>query len=312
MTELALPVIIDSDDLARRLQDDRPPQVIFVGDEAAFAHAHIPGAGCLAYASLNHAQPPAAGLLPPMAVLSTVLGDAGIEPQHPVVAYDDSGGGRASRLVWTLNALGHWDAAILDGGLHAWIRAGHASASGLPDHPSAPPYPAALRNPEVVADRAYIEAHRHDPAVCIVDARTSAEYSGADVRAARGGHIPGAVNLDWADNRDPDDGFRLRPAKELEALYRAHGVTPDREIITHCQTHHRSSLSYVVLRHLGFDHVRGLASTMSAATTDPGLSGGITPTRPLLPGPSRIHQEMRPIVAKLCDRIAYIIQRQVG
>ena len=264
MSEADSAVVISSDALAQRLQSATPPRVVFVGDAGAFASGHIPAARRLDFADLNHSEPPVDGLLPDMGVLATVLGDAGIRPDQAVIAYDDSGGGRAARLVWTLNALGHWRAGILDGGLAAWREDGRPLQSGKPAAGgSQAPYPAALRNPEVVADADDILAHLHDPDLCVLDARSPAEYRGEDVRAARGGHIPGAVNVDWAENRDPARGARLRPIEALDALYAARGLRRDQPVIAHCQSHHRSSLSYVVLRHLGFRQVRGYAGSWS-------------------------------------------------
>lgn len=89
----------------------------------------------------------------------------------------------------------------------------------------------------------------------LVDARTPAEYAGKDVRAKRGGHIPGAVNIEWKRNLRPDGTFK--PADELRAMYSAQGVTPDKTVVTYCQTHHRGSHAYFVLRLVGYPRVVG-------------------------------------------------------
>jgi thiosulfate/3-mercaptopyruvate sulfurtransferase len=65
------------------------------------------------------------------------------------------------------------------------------------------------------------------PNVVIVDARSPAEYSGFDVRAKRGGHIPGTLNIDWVRNITNDDLKTFKPAAELRKIYEAAGVTPD-------------------------------------------------------------------------------------
>ena len=74
-------------------------------------------------------------------------------------------------------------------------------------------------------------------------------------RAKRGGHIPGAVNIDWRQNLRPD--WTFKPLEELRAMYLAKGVTPDKTVVTYCQTHHRASHTYFVLRLLGYSRLVG-------------------------------------------------------
>lgn len=101
-------------------------------------------------------------------------------------------------------------------------------------------------------DKAYITALLNNPAVVLLDTRTLAEYRGVDKRAQRGGHIPGAMNLDWTLALDAQDNMRLKPEAELRVQFDKLGVTPDKEVIAYCQTHQRSSHTYIVLKALGY------------------------------------------------------------
>ena len=85
--------------------------------------------------------------------------------------------------------------------------------------------------------------------------RAQDEYDGTNVRAKRGGHIPGAVHVEWTDATAGDNV--LRNADELRAMYEAAGVTPDREIIAHCQVGIRAVHTWFVLKHvLGYPNVK--------------------------------------------------------
>jgi len=86
-------------------------------------------------------------------------------------------------------------------------------------------------------------------------ARTPKEYRGEDVRAKRGGHIPGAKNIEWALHLRADQTFKS--LDDLRRLYAAQGVTPEKTVVTYCQTQHRAAHGYFVLRLLGYDDVRG-------------------------------------------------------
>jgi thiosulfate/3-mercaptopyruvate sulfurtransferase len=103
-----------------------------------------------------------------------------------VVIYDDSGGLHASRLFFTLEVLGHEKAAILDGGIQAWRRAGLPLTREIPKVSPAIYRPTV--RPERVASAEWVRDRLGDPTVALVDARTPAEYQGKDVRAKRGGH----------------------------------------------------------------------------------------------------------------------------
>jgi len=264
-----MPRVIDPHALAQNLGEPSI-QVVFVGDGSVHAQGHIEGATCIRYADLVTARPPAGGLLPEPSALATVLAEAGITPARHVVAYDASGNGAASRLLWTLDCVGHDHWSLLDGGLPAWQAEGLPLVAGAGEAGAeVPPYPIDTTASSARADADYVESRLDDPDVIILDARSPGEYHGDVVRAARAGHIPGAVNFEWTDNVDPGRAGRLRPAASLRDEYAELGVTPEREVITHCQTHHRSALSYVVLRWLGFERVRGYDGSWSEWGNDP-------------------------------------------
>ncbi len=113
------------------------------------------------------------------------------------------------------------------------------------------------------ADKSHILAHLDDPDVVLLDARTPAEFSGANPGAQRGGHIPGAVNMDWMAALDPVNNMRLKPAEELRGMLEGLGVAPDKEIITYCQTHRRSAHTFVVLKSLGYRRINGSPCSLS-------------------------------------------------
>jgi thiosulfate/3-mercaptopyruvate sulfurtransferase len=89
--------------------------------------------------------------------------------------------------------------------------------------------------------------------VIVWDARAKEEYEGSKITALKNGHIPGAVNLDWLDVMDRDNGLKLKSPDLLQQQLASIGITPGKKIITHCLTHHRSGLTYFVGKLLGLD-----------------------------------------------------------
>ena len=86
---------------------------------------HIPGAVQLDYLRIIASQRPVMGLVPDDATLATLFSGLGIDADTHVIAYDDEGGGRAARLLWTLEVAGHTRGSLLNGGLHSWANEGH-------------------------------------------------------------------------------------------------------------------------------------------------------------------------------------------
>jgi thiosulfate/3-mercaptopyruvate sulfurtransferase len=253
-------MLIEPADLEARL-GDADVQVVDLCTTEQYTRAHIPGAVHLEYSRLVLSRPPIGGLLPKGDYLGELFSSLGLRSDACVVAYDDEGGGRAARLLWSLAVCGHERCALLNGGLHAWLNEGHPLDSG-PEAPEPSEYEP-VYDDQWVAERDYIRARLHTAGVQLLDCRSPKEYTGEEKRAARAGHIPGAVNMGWTEAMDRDRNLRVKPREELMRKFEALGVTPDKEIITYCHSHHRSAHTWLTLKHLGFERVRGYPGSWS-------------------------------------------------
>ncbi len=260
MPQRQMPPIIEPEELERRLGE---PDLLVVdmSRKSSYLEHHIPGAVHLECASILANRRPVMGLVPSAIRLGEVLSDIGMTPDSLVVACDDEGGGKAGRLLWTLDLLGHTNSSLLDGGMRAWLAEGRPVESREVIPPPGD-YIARVSGDQLITRQELLDS-LGDPAVVLLDTRSPAEYRGDDLRAARGGHIPGAVNLEWTRMMDPERNLRLRSAAELRAMLEPLGVTPDKTVVVYCQTHHRSSLAYVVLKALGYPSVKGYAGAWS-------------------------------------------------
>ena len=260
MAQPLLPLVVEPAELVRNL-DAENLLIVDLCRPETYTQTHVPGAVHVDYSRIVAARPPAMGMLPGEAQLSEVFSSIGLTPDSHVVAYDDEGSGRASRLLWTLDVIGHAHYSLLNGGLHAWLNDQHPVSSEAVRRPRSQ---YTVKFPETaVADKNYIVSHLHDPNVVFVDTRTPAEYRGETRRAERAGHIPGAINFDWVNAIDQTRSLRLKPAQELKQVLSQMGVTPDKEVIAYCQTHHRSAHTYIVLKSLGYPRVRGYPGSWS-------------------------------------------------
>ncbi len=249
----AEPLLVDAPTLHAQ-RDARDLRIIDMADDIAdYRRGHVPGAVHLDIDKARVAVPGRGYRVPTPDEGARLLGGLAITPDMRVVIYDDAGGLNAAWLFYVLETLGHARVALLDGGIAAWRR---AKLPLVTDTPAI--VPTTYRpdpKPDRVTTAEWIRAHLKDPAVALVDARSPAEYSGAKRYAKRGGHIPGAVNVEWERHLRPDGTFKR--LDELQALYREAGVTPDKTAVTYCQTHHRGAHGYFVLRLLGYPRVVG-------------------------------------------------------
>lgn len=248
------PLLIEASQLADSLHE---PKLLILDTSSAdnYAKHHVPGAVHIAPAELQCGIKPAVGKMPAPDQLQLLFSRVGLTPDKHVIVYDDEGGGWAGRLIWTLDVIGHRNYSYLNGGLQAWLSGGHPSE----DVANLPP-PSEI---EITIDStpiAEIEDFINllgNSQLGIWDARSPEEYRGEKVLAQRGGHIPGAVNLDWLELIDNGNDMRLKNLSALQARLDHIGLSADKTIITHCQTHHRSGLSYLLMKILGYPHIKG-------------------------------------------------------
>lgn len=255
-----LPLIVEPGELHAALAQKKYLLVDLSAAEK-YREGHIPGAVHLDMALLTSGEKPAPGKLPALSKLAEVLAGIGIAPDTHVVCYDDEGGLCAARLIWTLDVVGHAHSTFLNGGKTAWV------AEGLPleTSPNTTPLPCAPQvltlNKHLLMTAADIQAHLADDDFLVWDARSREEYTGEKIVSARGGHIPGAVHCEWKELLDNMRAMRFR--SDLAEYLRQKGITQDKNIVTHCQTHRRSALTYLAAKSLGYPRIAAYPGSWS-------------------------------------------------
>ena len=250
-----VPLLLETGDLQALMEQRDDLLIIDVSSPENYLRAHIPGALHLPPAALLCGYAPAPGKLPDEDRLEELFSALGLDPGRHVVAYDDEGGGWAGRLLWTLEVLGHKHYSYLNGGIHAWKDEGLQTTAEASQAVSGSYQVNINRN--AIADLEDILPRLDDPALRIWDARSPEEYRGERAASARSGHIPGAINLDWLELIDRHNATRLVDLEQLQQRLNTLGLSPDKDIVTHCQSHHRSSLSWLVMQILGYPSARG-------------------------------------------------------
>jgi thiosulfate/3-mercaptopyruvate sulfurtransferase len=271
---LSMP-LVSSDELAAHLCDD---DVLvcdcrFAGSaeasRAPYTKGHIPGAIHVYWLSdLSAADTTVTTFLPDAAEAAERLGRLGITQDTTVVAYSDGGNLYASRLWHVLTHYGHDRVALLDGGIEKW------EAEGRPlEREAMSPVPARFEPREsdwmrgIAADE--IARRLDDPDLRIVDVRNAAEFSGEQVRAARAGHIPGAILWPWDENLRANG--TLRDAAEIRARAEVAGFRGEYELVTYCQGGVRAAHAALALRMAGYPRVRIYDGSWAEWGNDPAL-----------------------------------------
>lgn len=225
------------------LVDVRPPQL--------YARGHIPGAVNLSAILLGGPN----GGVPAADALARSLGKLGITSERHIVAYDDGASPTAARLFWILSYYRHARISVLDGGIRAWATRGYAMDTSI-SQVNRVKYEIGQPDTSLAVSTEELLTHLDDDDLVVLDVRASSEYLGFQMSAARNGHIPNAVNVEWSESLEVGQGgIRLRSLAELEGMFTDAGVTPDRRIVVHCQSGNRAAHSFLTLKHLGYPHV---------------------------------------------------------
>ena len=251
-----LPLVIEPRDLHARL--DAPNLIVVdLSSAARYEAGHIPGARFVEPKRTQLGLPPAPGLMPSQTALEALFAELGHTPNAVYVVYDDEGGGWAGRFIWLLDVIGHRAYHYVDGGIHAWVAEGFAVTQDVPPVVGGPVH--LTLHDEPTATREYLQSRLGADDLVVWDARSEAEYRGEKVFAAKGGHIPGAKNFEWTAGMDTTNSLRIRP--DMLQILKDLEITPDKEVITHCQTHHRSGFTYLVAKALGYPRVKAYAGS---------------------------------------------------
>jgi thiosulfate/3-mercaptopyruvate sulfurtransferase len=220
-----------------------------------YAKGHIPGAVHLYYSALSTKENPIAYKMARGPQMKRVMEANGIGDDTLVIAYDDEGGHAASRLWLAMLVHGHGDdIRILEGGLTKWQQEGRPIDTDSAEARSATFTP--REGPaDILLTAEQVLAATSDPDAVILDVRRLTEYTGEEVRAARGGRVPGAVRMLWQDALDWGGDRAFKSADEVRAQLAEIGVTPEKRTITYCQGAVRAAHTALALKMLGYENV---------------------------------------------------------
>lgn len=281
---MAYTTLVDTATLAAHLDD---PQWIVLdcrfvlsnpdAGRRAYEAGHIPGAR---YAHLNDdlsAPLSARGgrhPLPDANRLAQTLGAWGIDDTKQVVAYDDSAGAIAARLWWLLRWLGHGAVAVLDGDWRAWTRERRPQTTVAPPIASTTFVP--RPDPRALVDAGALLRSMPTGATVLIDARSEERFRG-DIEPFDKvpGHVPGAVNLPFEDNLQPNGRF-LAPAElraQYDGLLQGHGPGA---VVHMCGSGVTACHNLLAMEHAGLAGSRLYVGSWSEWITDP--------TRPIATG----------------------------
>ncbi len=229
--------------------------------QTAYNIGHIPGALLIDWKrDLN--KYPERDIVGPEE-FESLMSRLGISNDDTVILYGDYNNWFAAFAYWIFKMYGHDNVKLLNGGRIKWIELGYPLIKEVPENISPSKYKILKVDLTLRAFFLDVLKRLRDPGVVLVDVRSPDEFTGKitappeypNEAAQRGGHIPGAVNIPWAQAVNKDGTFKS--IEELKQLYESKGVTPDKEVIVYCRIGERAAHTFFVLKELlGYPKVR--------------------------------------------------------
>ena len=259
MADYAKDVLVDTQWVQDHLEDDNIRIVEVDENSALYAEAHIPGA--IGFDWKTDLQDQVKRDFLDAEAFGKLFGSKGISNDHTVVLYGDRNNWFAAYTYWYLKYYGHDKVKLMNGPREKWL------AEDRPTSTDVPSYEATTFNAQPGDDS--IRALRDEVRDALgtdtrlVDVRSPQEFSGELIAmpgyeqegAQRGGHIPGAASIPWAQSVKEDGTFKS--ADDLAELYGSKGVTDTDSIIAYCRIGERSAHTWFVLHELlGKDNVK--------------------------------------------------------
>ena len=246
---LELDLLISSQDLCKLIKKQDNAIVVDSRPFSEYKNGHVPGAVNIDLFQLHWFDTTIRGVKDFNRQSRLLLTNIGIGKESKVIFYDNVSGISSARGVWLLLYFSHKNVCMLDGGFEKWKR------EKLPVEVKSNQ----LRNTQfkgktdskVIADGKEVNKSISNKNVTIVDARSREEYVGSEVRAARRGHIPSAVNIDWTRNIE-NDAFKSK--EKLSKIYSE--IPKNSQLITYCQGGYRAANAFVALKMLGYKKVK--------------------------------------------------------
>jgi thiosulfate/3-mercaptopyruvate sulfurtransferase len=252
LADYAKDVLVEPEWLEQHLDDDGIRVVEVDENPALYQEAHIPGAIGFDW-KLDLQDQVRRDFLGPED-FGALFGKHGISNDHQVILYGDRNNWFAAYTYWYLKYYGHDDVKLLNGPRERWIAEGRPTTTDAPSYPAAT-FTAQQGDAAIRAVREEVSAALGDGRQ-LVDVRSPQEFSGELIAmpgyeqegAQRGGHIPGAASIPWAQAVREDGTFKS--ADELRDLYGGKGVLSGEPIIAYCRIGERSAHTWFVLHEL--------------------------------------------------------------
>ncbi len=236
--------------LAAHLKDPNVVVVEVTMNDSARTE-RIPGSRAVMYRRLTVSRDGISTELPSVDSLKTLFEGLGISDNQRVVVYAHEAP-MATRMLMTLDYLGHSKVSYLDGGFAKWAAEGRAAGESDANVTRGTFTPRPRAGMVVTAD--WISANISKPGLALIDTRTDGEYNGTGNRSGMpsAGHLAGARQLEWQSLFQTENPLLLKDRAVLRRMF-ADRVKDGDAVVTYCWVGYRASATYFAARLLGLD-----------------------------------------------------------
>lgn len=257
-------VLVDTQWVEQHIDDTKQVRIAEVDYDstANYALGHVPGA--VLFDWKKDINDPVTRNILGKQECENLLQKAGVNENTTLVLYGDFNNWFAAFAFWVFKYYEFKDVRLMNGGRKKWLLEDRPVTKDIPQQYPKGDFKSGGPDNNIRVFLDYVKDSLTVRNRKLVDVRSPKEFTGEITappeypteHAQRGGHIPGAANIPWAQAVNDNDGT-FKSVEELKKLYGSKNITPDKEIIAYCRIGERSSHTWFVLKYLlGYPNVK--------------------------------------------------------